>query len=297
MKILARKQFYRDNGRFTRIRKRPVHMLSYYGLNIIAMIKPFTVNHTTLWGDAMRLYLPDSGAIYLNGFHEADLVNLFVSLLEDGDTFLDVGAHVGYYSVLASSLVGDRGKVVSIEPTPRTYGLLVENTNSKKNTTTFNVAALNEEKEIEFYDYGARYSALNSTDKETSRVIPFRIVGEPIRMKTTTVDDLCKKNGFTPTVIKIDAEGAERLILQGMSTVLEKMRPLITVEVAGIRFSEQWGRDSRESIQFLLDKGYECFEIATDGTIATWTQRDDTVDNLLFVHSTKRKRVEHLLAP
>ena len=113
----------------------------------------------------MKYYLPECGSIYKNGYFEANLVNLFVNLLEDGDIFFDVGAHVGYYSMLASSLIGERGRVVSFEPTPRTFGLLIENARSKKNIAIHNLAVLDEEREVKFYDYGPVFAALNSTTR------------------------------------------------------------------------------------------------------------------------------------
>jgi len=58
--------------------------------------------------------------LYQYGFFEEGLTRAIIEKLRPGDTFVDIGAHVGYYTILASLLVGAEGHVVAFEPTPRT---------------------------------------------------------------------------------------------------------------------------------------------------------------------------------
>jgi FkbM family methyltransferase len=292
--VLERQAFYDQNGRMMRVCKRPLHTVSYYALQSVAFRRPFRVRRRTLWGDYINYYLPECGSIYKNGFFEANLVNFFVNVLDEGDTFLDIGAHVGYYSMLASSLVGESGRVISFEPTPRTFALLSQNTASKRNVTIHNVAVFDEEKEIEFYDYGPAFAALNSTTCRTSDQIPFRLNGTKLSVKTVAIDAVCELEGIEPTVVKVDAEGAERKVLEGMPRTLAATRPLITLEVGA---GEEWRDETLGAFDFLLARGYECFVISASGSLVWHTPRiEGHMENLLFVHSTKCSRIGNLIS-
>lgn len=292
--ILSRQELYELQGsRLKRLLKDPVRTLPYYFMQWLAYRKPYKVTYTTLWGDTMRFYLPEAGAIYYYGFFEANLSNFFINFLKDGDVFFDVGAHVGYYSMLASALVGEKGRIFSFEPTPRTFKSLEENAKTKKNITAYNNAVLDQETEIEFFDYGPKFSAFNSFKKRTSDEIFFKDKAERIVVKTVSLDKFCKKNNLAPTLIKIDAEGSEHLILAAMSDILNTSRPLVTIEVSG---GEEWKDNCMQSIKILTEKGYDCYEISLEGYLSKHTIRDVyTYDNLLFVHPTKKSTISHLL--
>src|SRR5258707_5692240 len=82
----------------------------------------WSVTAKTFFGRPMQVHLPDLVGVklYQYGFFEEGLTRALIERLQPGDTFVDIGAHVGYYSVLASLLVGAEGHVVSFQPTPRT---------------------------------------------------------------------------------------------------------------------------------------------------------------------------------
>lgn len=292
--ILARNNLYEfQSSRFKRLTMDPVRTLTYYVMQYLAYIHPYKVTKKTLWGDTMSYYLPEAGMVFYYGFWEANLANFFVNFLKEGDTFFDIGAHVGYYSILASALVGDTGKVISFEPTPRTFQSLSENAARKNNIKVYNNAVLNEETEIEFFDYGPKYSAFNSFRKRESEVIFFKNQVESFKVKTVSIDLFCKKEAISPTFIKIDAEGSEYLILEAMNNVLEHDYPIVTVEVSN---DKDLLKNSELSVTMLKDKGYECFEITLDGYLKKNTSLEIPLyDNLLFVHPSKHERIEKLV--
>ena len=292
--VIERQEFYDRNGRLMRACKRPIHTLSYYAVQSLAFPRPFTVCRRTLWGDYIKYYLPECGSIYKNGYFEPNLVNFLVDFLQEGDTFLDVGAHVGYYSMLASSLVGAEGRVVSFEPTPRTFALLAENTSAKPNIEIFNLAILDAEGRAKFYDYGPTFAALNSTTRRTSSRVLSHVHAQELSVRTVAIDSVCEKERIEPTIVKIDAEGAEARILDGMSHTLDAVRPLITLEVGA---GDEWQDETCRALRCLLGKGYECFRISTSGSLAWHTPRiENCTENLLFVHSTKCARLERLIS-
>lgn len=294
-KIIDRHALYKlQYSRLKRLLKDPWRTLPYYVLQTIAYRYPFKVKKRTLWGTPMTYYLPEGNAIYYYGFFEAGLTNFFVNLLKEGDVFFDIGAHVGYYTVLAGELVGANGSVHSFEPTPRTFASLKKNTQHTGNTVIHNAAVLDKETLIEFIDYGPKYSAFNSYKKRTDEEMSFLGKPEVIPIKTISLDRYCADHKIVPTVIKIDAEGAEHLILQAMSDILEYLRPIVSIEVAG---GEEWKENCARSIELLQSKKYSCYETTLDGFLKAHEPQDSYgYENLIFVHKDNVLKIRHLIA-
>lgn len=293
-KIIKRNELYKlQYSRFKRILKDPFRTVPYFIMQTIAYRHPFKVNYKTLWGDKMSFYLPEGNAIYYYGFFEANLTNFFLNFIQERDTIFDVGAHVGYYSILSSALVGESGHVHSFEPTPRTFNTLKQNSQIRNNITVNNNAVLDHETEIEFIDYGPKYSAFNSFQKRTGEEMSFLEEPEKVKVKTVSLDMYCKSKNVWPTFIKIDAEGAEHLILQAMTDLLKNQKPIITIEVAG---DEEWKDNCSKSISLLESNGYVAYEIDLHGNIKLHTQQETySYDNLLFAHPENMERLKPLI--
>ncbi len=286
-KILKRYELYKlQSSRLKRILKDPFRTIPYFIMQTIAYKHPFKVSYTTLWGDKMRFYLPEGNAIYYYGFFEANLTNFFINFLKEGDTFMDIGAHVGFYTLLARNLVGEKGQIHSFEPTPTTFNTLSENVAGKTNVFVNNFAVLNEQTTIDFYDYGRKYSAFNSFQKRTSDEMKFLEAPTVVRIPTISIDTYCKDKDVTPLLIKIDAEGAEHLILSAMTEVLANKKPIVTIEVAG---GDEWKDNCKRSIDTLKSFGYELYELTLEGMLKAHTAQDTySYDNLILVHPEKK---------
>jgi FkbM family methyltransferase len=225
--------------------------------------KPIKVYAETFWGDKMLVVLPEplSLQVFLLGFNEEGLTRMVLEYLDEGDVFIDVGAHFGYYTLLGSLLVGNRGQVHSFEPTPSTCQILRRNTNNNHNVVINSYALYSESKNLSFNDFGVVYSLSNTLTNARpegnglGKSTPQKITVEAIRL-----DDYVKNQGIKKVdFVKIDAEFAEFEILQGMTRTISLMRPLISIEIgdanipAGIK-------SSREVITWLCQKGYEAYE-------------------------------------
>ena len=293
-KILKRYELYKlQYSRVKRVLRDPFRTIPYFLMLAIAYKHPFKVKYNTLWGDRMSFYLPEGNAIYYYGFFEANLANFFINFLEDGDIFYDVGAHVGYYSMLASTLVAPKGQVHSFEPTPRTFASLQENASSKKNISINNRAVMDTAGEIEFADYGPKYSAFNSFQNRTGDEMKFLSKPELIKVKTISLDEYRTEKKAIPTIIKIDAEGAEHIILRAMEKILLEDKPVVTIEVAG---GDEWKENCDKSISLLTSKGYEMYEITLEGYLKHHKQLATySYDNLVFVHPDKADRIKALI--
>jgi FkbM family methyltransferase len=293
--VLKRYELFKLNySRLKRLIKDPIRTFKFYILAFFSYIKPFKVTSKTFWGDTMAYYLPEGNAIYYYGFFEANLTNFFINYLQEGDVFVDVGAHVGFYSILASDLVGASGSVHSFEPTPRTFESLLENSHKHPNILVNNFAVLNEEKTLDFVDYGPRYSAFNGFKNRTATNMNFlKRDAMPIKVQSIVLDSYCENNKIKPTFVKIDAEGAEHLILQGMVILLKTARPVISIEVAG---EEEWQENCQKSIKFLLDQDYLPFELSINGDLSEHKIKEKYLyDNLIFIPKEKVESVKNIV--
>ena len=209
-------------------------------------------------GDEMNVVVPDnvSTALYLNGCFEPDDTKGFIESLNEGDTFIDIGAHIGYYSMVASRLVGDSGKIICFEPTPSTYSLLVKNIQHKKNIKAENLAVYSIQTNMEFNDYGLKYMVFNSFQK--ARLKDIDLVANHINVQTTTLDNYCRLNNINPAFIKIDAESVELDILQGAVDTIKKFKPKFLIEVGDFEHID--AGSSKKIISFLTEFNYDVFE-------------------------------------
>lgn len=246
--------------------------------------KTMTLKATTFWGDEMNVVFPElvSCFLYRYGYFEADLSKIVMTYVKPGHTFFDIGTHFGYYSMLASELVGKDGQVHSFEPTAETYKIVKSNVDSKSNVTLNNLAGWSEETIIRFKDYGTEYSAFNSLygakldDSVIGKVKP-----KEYDVKTISIDKYVANTGARPDFIKIDAENAEFDILKGMENTLRDIRPKITIEVGDVNEGEF--KDSNASVRFLLDHNYKAFEFR-DGRLQEHTPVERyKYSNILFL--------------
>lgn len=234
-------------------------------MDVLKLIRETKVKFTEaemFTGDTMNIVVPDnvSTALYLNGCFEADDSKALIASLNEGDTFVDIGAHIGYYSMLASGLVGNSGKVICFEPTPSTYGLLIKNLQHKNNVKAENLAVYSVQTNMEFNDYGLKYMVFNSFKK--ARLCDIDLVAKHIYVQTTTLDSYCRLNNVKPSFIKIDAESVELHVLQGAIETIKIFKPKFMIEVGDFDHIEAGG--SFKIISFLMDLGYEVFEYQND---------------------------------
>ncbi len=214
------------------------------------------------WGQAMTIVYPEfvSCKIGREGYFETDLTSMFVDILRPGMVVYDVGSHFGYFSLLASELIGPSGKVFALEPTANTFKVLSENAARRDNICCMNLAAFRETGEITFWDQGFDGSSINFIVNDETRIDADHTQhGQMITVPAVKLDEFADEHG-DPDFLKIDAEGAEGPILEGMSRIIERSHPSISLEV-GDGISEKTGnKPCRENVQWLLERGYEVFD-------------------------------------
>ena len=268
--------------------KAPVRMLWSKALEFGAIRLGIGVKTKTKlpWGDRMTVVYPQitSLAISRYGFCEEGLTRMFLDHLKPGMVFLDIGAHIGYYSMLASKLVGEKGQVHCFEPTPSTFQVLQANVKHTGNTYANQCAVFSGQGTATFNDYGLRWADCNSLygarldEKTLSRLSP-----TSYEVETISIDEYLSGRDLNPDFIKIDAESAEIEILKGMEDTLANSRPMITMEVGDMDI--EGVPTSREIVTYLTGKGYQAYEYHEGSVSPHATQDHYQYDNLLFLPS------------
>ena len=164
-----------------------------------------------------------SASLRERGWYSQRDYTLFRALLKPGDSYIDVGAHIGLYALYVAHVVGPKGKVVALEPEPKNYELLRENIrlNDFNNVETLQAAAGAREGRSKLF-----LSPQNSGDHYLSSVSGGR---ESVGVPVTTLDRVVSRFDLKPRLIKIDVQGAEAQVLAGARETL-KNKPVVILE-------------------------------------------------------------------
>lgn len=175
-----------------------------------------------------------SAAYWIDLEARKDDENFLRSYLKTGDVFVDVGANIGVLSLTAAAIVGENGRVVSIEAHPRIFNYLSENVamNHYKNITLINAAVGNKEGKIRFSD--------NRSDDQNS-VVP----ESALEVQMNTLDSLVGGYGGIINLLKVDVEGFEKFVFEGASKIFD---------VTECIYFESWEKHFAEY-------GYSCEDI------------------------------------
>jgi FkbM family methyltransferase len=210
------------------------------------------------------------------GIYEPNLTAALLRLIKPGDTVVDIGMHLGYYSVLFALLVGERGRVHAFEPTPSTRELAQRNIGGFRQVTVHAKAVWSGEEKLAFQDYGPQWMAFNSFTE--ARMENFQQPAEKFTVQSTSLDAFRKQLGRRISLVKIDAESAERQIILGGLSLLRQDGPIVTLEVGD--FEGQ--TSSRELISLLEAQGYRPWEFMGGKFQKHQLRTTYTYDNLLF---------------
>ena len=186
-------------------------------------------------------------------------------LLRPGMTVLDIGAHHGLYTLLASKRVGARGRVLAFEPSPRERKRLLRHLriNGCVNVDVQPYALGDRTGEADLFLVEGSHDWCNSLKPP---VVEERTC--KIRVEVRRLDDVLAKFGIDRVdFIKLDVEGAELSFLRGAASVLiSESRPAILAEVQDLR-TEPWGYAAREIVKFLSGAGYRWFALSENGSL------------------------------
>jgi FkbM family methyltransferase len=192
----------------------------------------------------------EAGGVSIHlGSQEPEQCHCLAKILRPGQVFFDVGANVGFYSLLAARLVGSTGRVVAIEPLPRNIAFLYRHIalNKAHNVTILPLACANRSA-IESFCEGENNALghlAGTSDKPDASSPAFRAS----LVATLSLDEAVEALALSPDVIKIDVEGAELRVLEGARNILAEVRPALLLSVHSDQLRE-------DCLRFLEGFGY-----------------------------------------
>jgi FkbM family methyltransferase len=193
------------------------------------------------------------------GEWEPSITAVFEAKVQPGDVVVDVGANIGFYSVLAAKLVGAAGRVYALEPSASIRRRLDENLklNHIANVTCYPYAAWYESGRsvLKLMDGNRGGSGLGATDNST--------LCEEVEMRR--LDDLIPREAWPAIrLMKVDVEGAEMAALRGAEQLLDAARDLTVIcEITPDRLASL-DATAAELFEFMAARGFAAYEIEND---------------------------------
>lgn len=192
---------------------------------------------------------------YWLGTYELEHQKILSGLLREGDVFYDVGAHAGFFSLLASHLVGSSGAVYAFEPLPRNATFLKKHIELNRISNIKLIEAA-----IADYDGEALFE-----ESESSSMGKVSANGKS-RVSVTSLDSLVAGGAISPpSVMKIDVEGLQDIVLKGAGGILEKYHPSVLIEAVYEKDNKQNFYSVLTALGYIIEPiGNKSIEIAGD---------------------------------
>lgn len=207
--------------------------------------------------------------LYYFGVWEPNLTRLLRESLQPGDVFVDVGANIGYFTLLAARLVRPSGRVVAIEPSPRLHASLQRNLarNRVANVRALDVAVLDEAGRVPLYAGTAHHSGLTTTRPERGLELECSVDALPLS------EILEPEEVQAARLIKIDVEGAEAAVVQSLRPLLPRCRDdlEVVVEVDAELLARQ-GRDPAALFAVFSEAGFHPYRLDNDYSAASYLE-------------------------
>ena len=251
------------------------------------------------WVDGLEVLLaPDeqiSRAVFVSGTYEPCTAAVLHRLLGEGDTFVDVGANIGLFTMLAARWVGPRGRVLALEPSRREFERLRHHLERNRlvHAEAVPVAAGDRNGRAVLHVAPAQYSGLNTIEDRFVYASTGEAYSEAVPV--ARLDDLLPRHGIARVdTMKVDVEGSEHRVIAGALETLARDRPTLILErVEGASPPSTRARTSIEALLASLDYRLA----AIDGESGTVVPADDLsrpVEN--FVAATPAV-MERLMRP
>jgi FkbM family methyltransferase len=272
-----------QSGKLSRLLHQPLRYL--YAQTFLKAIYPNTRKGVfrkgmTFFGQPMQLLLPAATDIYLTGgkTHDSEirLARFMIRQLHAGDTYVDIGAHFGYFTLLASTLVGKNGKVFAFEAARNTFSILKKNIAGADKVQAMHNAMSDKQEMISFYEFPVLYSEFNSMNIEQFENEGWikKYKPEKTEVRAVTLDSFTGVSKIVPSLIKIDVEGAEDKVIEGGREFFRVQSSVVVMEF--LSESRLYGPHLK-AMELLNGWGYRTFAIDKKGEL-------QPVDVLKYFH-------------
>ena len=205
-------------------------------------------------GSKMFLDPGDSLNLSINGVYGELDTNIIRNEISEGDVVIDVGANIGYYTLIFAKLVGKKGKVIAFEPEPKNFELL------KKNIIANELSNVILEQKIVSDKNEKTKLFLANSGIVGHRISPTKNMKNFIEVDSIILDDYLEKNNLTNKInfLKIDVEGAEIKVLDGSKNTL-KNSPLKIFTEFNREVIKKSGMDPNQFLSLLSSYNFKFF--------------------------------------
>jgi FkbM family methyltransferase len=201
-----------------------------------------------------RINLGGSYLQYLSGDVETVVQDALSQVVKPGQVVYDIGANIGFFTIICARLVGPNGRVYAFEPMPESAVTLRHNValNSLDNTVVVEKAASSADGRAELLV--SEWSAFHALKAEG--ISPPERARGAVEVETIALDNFASDgDGDSPDVVKIDVEGAELEVIKGMAALLASKRPLLICELHGT---------NADFVRLIEANGYQAIALGDD---------------------------------
>jgi FkbM family methyltransferase len=244
----------------------------FSGPPIVDVISPLFEPMVPIWRDiepGVRMELDPydlvSRQLLLHGNWEHEIWEQMASNLPKDGVFVDVGAHIGYYTLKAAHKVGDKGTVISVEPNPETLKKLNANIDASKASGIVKVqpvAASDKEAQLEFFASPRANTGESSLSRKNAAQAGEGVNSYQVRARP--LDDIIQEAGVQRLdVLKVDVEGADFMVLKGAERTLNRFHPKVYVETVNKQLKEM-GSSVAELKAWMVAQGYKVNQLTPE---------------------------------
>jgi FkbM family methyltransferase len=220
----------------------------------------------TVWGHKMFVNTRDMSLtphILLDGYWEMWITKFFISVLQEGMIVVDVGANIGYYTLLAAAQVGSAGKVYAFEANPQVFETLTQNVEIngfRDRTDSINKAAYSHFTNLKFRRFQTHHGSSTIRNLPEGFAEEYQDHLETIEVAAISLDEYFRQ-GTKIDLIKMDAEGSEIFIFRGMKNIIKNNPQLKIIFEFCPKFILEAGEEPRAFLESLQRSGFKIQEI------------------------------------
>jgi len=218
---------------------------------IFTLLKPDFAN---VQGHKMFLDSKDSLELSVKEVYEQLQTEIVKKEIKKGDIVLDLGANIGYFTLIFAKLVGETGKVFAFEPDPGNFSLLEKNVkiNNYQNVTLIQKAVSNKTGKAKLYVWG------NPTGP---KIYDSPASHQYIEIESISLDDYFKNYKGKIDFIKMDIEGAEGGAIQGMTSLLQKNKNIKIISEFWPDGLKEFGVEPEAHLKLLVGQGFKLYNL------------------------------------
>lgn len=278
--------FYKLVNAYSRHLPFPRRGLKYF----ISLMK-----HTGIYGKTFHKKMPGNFYMHLNpsehiqqqlfwyGNYESEVGELLKKIISPGDVFLDVGANIGYFSLMVAKNEPS-STVFAFEPASHLFEKLENHIRDNYLKNIFAIHAAAGEND----ETGILFLADVENEGMSSLKEPENYSGKKEEIKIISLDNWMNRSALENiSLIKMDVEGSELAALKGMKNIIDEFHPLIISEINPQTLS-LFGLKSEDIYKFIYGLGYEIYLIEKSGNLKRYVKPEpEKAGNVLFIHPDK----------